>query len=131
KREALMSNPSATAESRAKKKLRTLWQHGDLFHVSSRYPRKRGAPKVDRLAGILGNGLLAPARCQDGSVLSDLSIVVKGSDIAYDSLVFLHRFGRKSLIYTIHEPGRFAVFVDPTIPVLTPESLEPNWVVLC
>jgi hypothetical protein len=123
--------PNDSAESRAKKKLRALWQRGDLFHVTSRYPRKRNVPKVDRLAAILRNGLLAPAQSQDGLVSSDHNIVVSGYDIAYDSLVFLHRFGELSPIYTICEPGRFAVFVDPAIPVLTPESLAPNWILLC
>lgn len=123
--------PDDSAESRARKKLRALWQRGDLFHVSNRYPRKPNAPRVDRLAGILRSGLLAPAQSRDGTVLSDLSIIMTGTDVSYDSLVFLHRFGEQSPIYTIAEPNRFAVFVDPAIPVLTPESLEPNWVILC
>jgi len=125
------SAPDWWAELRAKKKVKPLWQHGDLFHASTRYPRKPSAPKVDRLARILRCGLLAPAHCQEGLVLSDLSITVTGSSVPYDSLIFLHRFGSQSGIYIAREPGRFAVFIDPTIPVLTPESLEPDWVELC
>jgi hypothetical protein len=120
-----------SAEVRAKKKVRALWQLGDLFHVTERYPRKRNAPKVDRLAGILRSGLLAPAQSQDGSVFSDLNIVVTGFDTPYDSLVFLHRFGDYSHIYTMADAGRFAIIVDPTLPVLMQQSLGPNWVVLC
>jgi hypothetical protein len=75
--------------------------------------------------------LLAPARCQEGLVFSDLSITVNGSSVPYDSLIFLHRFGPQSGIYITREPGRFAVFIDPAISVLTPESLEPDWVILC
>ena len=37
----------------------------------------------------------------------------------------------QSRIYAICDPGRFMVFVDPAIPVLTPESMGENWVVLC
>jgi len=123
----------------AKDKVRKLWQLGDLFHNFSRYPRKpegkraikHGAQKVDRLAGILRNGILAPASCDDGSVRSDLNIEFAGAPVPYDSLVFLHLFGQKSWLYTISEPGRMTVFVEPTIPVLTPADLEPNWVILC
>lgn len=112
-------------------KLKPLWHHGALFHVTTRYPRKRNAPRVDRLAGILKSGLVAPARCQDGSVCSDLQVTVTGCRLPYDSVVFLHRFGSQSFIYTICDPGRFAVFIDPDFPVLTPEDLGPEWVVLC
>jgi hypothetical protein len=86
---------------------------------------------VDRLAGILRNGLLAPASCPDGSVCSDLNLVVTGTAVPYDSLIFLHHFGPESFLYTLVEPGRFSVFVDPTIPVLTPEAMGDGWVVLC
>lgn len=118
--------PDETAESGARKKLRRLWQAGDLFHVASRYPRQPNAPKVDRLAGILKSGLIAPARCQDGSVRSDLHIVVTGCCVPYDSLIFLHLFGRRSYLYTICDPGRFAVFVDPKLPVMKPEAMGPT-----
>jgi len=113
------------------KKVKSLWQFGDLFHATSRYPRKPNVPRHDRLAGILKSGLVAPARCQDGSVRSDLNIVLNGYGVPYDSLVFLHRFGPKSYIYTFCEPDRFAVFVDPTKPVLTPEDMGPEWPELC
>ena len=49
----------------------------------------------------------------------------------YDSLVFLDRFGPESFIYTLAEPGRFCVFVDPAIAVLTPEAMGGDWVLLC
>ena len=117
-------------ELRARKRLRDLWQPGDLFHVFSRYPRRRGAKKMDRLAGILNHGLLAPAACNDGSVVCDLQIVVTGSSVPYDSVIFLHRFGPDSHIYTMIDPGRIAVFVDPTTPVLTPEDMGPHWAIL-
>ncbi len=108
-----------------------LWHTGCLFHVTSRYPRKRNAPRVDRLAGILQRGLVAPASCPHGLVVSDLSIVVTGMGVPYDRLVFLHQFGELSPIYTICNPGRFAVFVDPALPVLTQAAMGSNWVVLC
>jgi hypothetical protein len=79
----------------------------------------------------LRNGLLAPAACPDGSVCSDLNIVVTGGALPYDRLVFLHRFGPQSAIYTVCEQGRFTVLVDPTTPVLTPESMGENWCLLC
>jgi hypothetical protein len=74
---------------------------------------------------------VAPAWCQDGSACSDLNLVVTGVSVPYDSLVFLHRFGPRSGIYTISEPGRCAVFLDPDTAVLTPEDMGPHWVVLC
>ena len=49
----------------------------------------------------------------------------------YDSLVFLHRFGPQSFLYTFSEPGQFTVFVDPATPVLTPAELGPHWGLLC
>jgi hypothetical protein len=80
---------------------------------------------------MLRNGVLAPAYCPDGSVCSDLQLVVTGTAVPYDSLVFLHRFGPQSFLYTLGGPGRFSVFVDPTLPVLTPEAMGAGWVVLC
>lgn len=115
----------------AQNKLKQLWQPGDLFHNVSRYPRKGGARPVDRLAGILQHGLLAPATCADGSVYSDLNLTVTGSAVPYDSLVFLHRFGPQSFLYTFSEPGQFTVFVDPATPVLTPAEMGPHWALLC
>jgi len=123
--------PDGKLELRARKNRTALWHSGALFHVSTRYPRNPRVAGVDRLAGILRNGLLAPAACQDGSVASDLHLVVTGTAVPYDRLVFLHRFGPQSYIYTLDEPGRFAVFVDPAILVLTPEAMGANWVVLC
>ena len=117
-------------ELRARERLRDLWKPGDLFHAFSRYPRRPGAKKVDRLAGVLRKGIVAPASCDDGSVSSDLNLVVTGSSVPYDSVVFLHRFGPQSGIYTIFEPGRVAVFVDPQTPVLTPEDMGSAWVVM-
>jgi hypothetical protein len=123
--------PDGKREPRARNERTALWHSGALFHASTRYPRNPRVAAVDRLAGILRNGLLAPAACQDGSVSSDLHLVVTGTAVAYDRLVFLHRFGQESYIYTIDEPGRFVVFVDPAILVLTPEAMGANWVVLC
>jgi hypothetical protein len=45
---------------------RSLWHTGCLFHATTRYPRNAKSPRVDRLAGILRHGLLAPAQCPDG-----------------------------------------------------------------
>jgi hypothetical protein len=115
----------------ARKTQPSLWQMGTLFHAARRYPRQLNVAKVDRLAGILRNGLIAPGCCKDGSVSSDLNLVVTGTGVAYDSLIFLHRFGPQSYIYTLSEPGRFMVFIDPAIPVLTPETMGDHWVVLC
>jgi hypothetical protein len=123
--------PGRGPKSRAAKDFQSLWHIGALFHVSHRYPRKRNVAKLDRLASIFRHGLLAPASCPDGSVCSDLNITVTGSAIPYDCLVFLHRFGPQSAIYTMLDPGRFMVFIDPAIALLTPESMGQNWCVLC
>jgi hypothetical protein len=110
---------------------RSLWRLGALFHASRRYSRRADVARVDRLASILRKGLLAPASCPDGSVCSDLNLVVTGVSVPYSQLVFLHRFGPQSAIYTACDPGRFIVFVDPAIAVLSPESMGQNWCVLC
>jgi hypothetical protein len=123
--------PNGKPEPRARQNRTALWHSGVLFHCSTRYPRNPRLAGVDRLAGILRNGLLAPASCKDGSVCSDLHLVVTGTDLPYDRLVFLHRFGPQSYIYTPDGPGRFVVFVEPAILVLTPEAMGANWVVLC
>ncbi len=57
--------------------------------------------------------------------------MVTGTAVPYDSLIFLHQFGPESFLYTLVEPGRFSVFVNPAIPVLTPEAMGDGWVVLC
>src|SRR5690348_7970196 len=118
-RASLVSAP----EARARAKIRKLWQEGDLFHVVSRYPRKPTTPAIDRLAGILRHGLLSPGHCRDGSVVSDLNLTVLHCEPSYDTFVFLHRFGKPSWLYTICEPGRFAVFVDPEFPVRTAQEM--------
>ena len=130
-RQSADPSPNWHVESRASERIRRLWQPGDLIHMTTRYPRKDKKRRLDRLAGILKQGLVAPARCRDGSVRSDLSLTVTGCSVPYDSLVFLHRFGDLSYIYTICDPGRFAVFVDPAVPVLNPKDMGPNWVLLC
>jgi hypothetical protein len=109
----------------------SLWQDGALFHSASRYPRRADARRVDRLAGILRNGLIAPACCEDGSVCSDLQLTITGTNVPYDSLIFLHRYGPRSSLYTWGEVGRFMVFVDPALPVMTPEDMGGKWVILC
>lgn len=116
-------------EALARRRIRPLWQVGDLFHVSDRYPRR--GPRIDRLAGILRSGIVAPARCEGGLVHRNVNVVVTGCSVPYDTLVFLHRFGPQSYLYTICEPGRFAVFVDSALPVLTPKDMGRNWVILC
>jgi len=123
--------PGGADTSTPAQQKRNLWHMGALFHCTSRFPRKAKAPRVDRLAGILQRGLLAPAQCSAGLVCSDLSIQVTGISVPYDGLVFLHRYGEQSYIYTICDPGRFAVFVDPAHPVITQEDMGDAWPVLC
>jgi hypothetical protein len=122
--------PDGERESPYRKEFTALWHEGALFHVSSRYPRRPDLPRVDRLAGILRQGLVAPGCCEDGSVCSDLRLEVRGTDIPYDTLVFLHQFGPPSFLYIPMEPGRFAIFVDPALPVLTRQAMGTKWVVL-
>jgi hypothetical protein len=117
--------------STASKDYIALWHNGALFHAASRYPSKPRTRKVDRLASILSNGLLAPACGREHSVCSDLNLVMTGMSAPYDSLVFLHRYGPQSVIYTFMEPERFMVFVDPAFPVLTADSMGTNWIILC
>ncbi len=117
-------------ESLARSRVKKLWQPGDLFHNFSRFPRRGGRPKVDRLAQILTNGLVAPASCEDGLVRSDLNIVVIGAPVPYDSLVFLHRFKEISGIYLFPQPGHFTVLIDPSVPVLTPQDMGKHWAVM-
>lgn len=112
----------------AKKK--KLWHNGCLFHNTRRYPRKTNGPHVDRLAGILERGLLAPNQCPEGLVRSDLNLTVTGIAIPYESLIFLHRYDDRSYIYTICEPGRFTVFIDPEFPVYTQEDMGEEWPIL-
>jgi hypothetical protein len=119
------------AESLAHSRIRKLWQPGDLFHNFSRFPQRRDMPRVDRLARILTKGLIAPASCDDGSVRSDLNIVVIGAPVPYDSLVFLHRFGPNSGLYLWSRPGHFTVLVEPNFPVLTPRDMGQNWMIAC
>ncbi|MBW3538929.1 MAG: hypothetical protein KY476_01540 [Planctomycetes bacterium] len=115
---------------RAKKDRAAIWQLGLLFHCTNRFPRRPDLPRIDRLAGILRHGLIAPGSCEDGSVRSDLNLTVVGTDLPYDSLVFLHRFGPESWLYTMAEPGRFAVLIDPALPVLTPDDMGRHWAIL-
>ena len=129
-----MSDPSAATGIHgvaARGERPSPWQPGALFHATRRYPRKPRAGRVDRLAAILRQGLRAPADCPAGSVCSDLSIVATGTIVPYDSLVFLHRFGNESAIYTFCEPGLFFLFVDPALPVRRPDDMGADWPVLC
>jgi len=119
------------AESLVHSRVRQLWQPGDLFHNFSRFPERPDIPRVDRLARILTKGLVAPASCDDGSVRSDLNIAVIGAPVPYDSLVFLHRFEPKSGIYLLSRPGHFTVLIEPSVPVLTPQDMGPNWMIAC
>jgi hypothetical protein len=130
-RSAQESHSPRDSEPQLPKDYASLWQPGALFHAFHRYPRRPDLPRVDRLAGILRNGLIAPASCRDGSVCSDLRITVTGTELPYDSLIFLHRFGPQSGIYMMAVPGRVMVFLDPATPVLTPESMRGSWPLLC
>lgn len=126
-----MTKQNATPEELARAKVRALWQAGDLFHVTSRFPDDATEPRVDRLAGILKRGLVAPARCDQGTVRRNIRITIEGAAIPYDSLVFLHRMCDWSRLYTRSEPGRFTVIVDPAHPVLTLQEMGPAWMLLC
>jgi hypothetical protein len=123
--------PKLAAEALAHSRVRKLWQPGDLFHNFSRFPQRPEVRRVDRLARILAEGLVAPAASGDGSVRSDLNIVVIGAPVPYDSLVFLHCFGPKSGLYLSSRPGHFTVLVEPSVPVLTPQDMGRNWMVAC
>ena len=107
-----------------------LWQMGALFHNTARFSQRRDRPQVDRLASILRQGLVAPAASTDGAAFSDLNIVAEGFAEAYDKLVFLHRYGEQSWLYTFSLPGHLTVFLDPATPVITPADLAPRWVKL-
>lgn len=122
---------SSRSRTSSRPRRASLWHMGCLFHVSHRYPYRAGANRVDRLAGILQHGLVAPGCCMDGSVRSDLLIQADGLVPPYDSLVFLHRYGKQSWLYTVAEPGRFFVFIDPEFPVLTQADMGRAWPVLC
>lgn len=119
------------APAKPRLKPNPLWKMGALFHVTDRYPHRPERPRIDRLAGILRHGLLAPSVCSDGTVFPNLNITYEGAPIPYDSLVFLHLMGEDSWLYTMCTPGRFAVFVDPAFPVITQEALGESWCVLC
>lgn len=120
-----------TAAAQAKKRIRPLWQTGDVFHVTSRYPQSTKVPRVDRLAGILKRGLVAPGRCEQGTVHPNIKIRFEGAAVAYDTLVFFHRVCPWSRLYIAPEPGRFTVLIDPAHPVLTPQEMGEAWAVLC
>lgn len=117
-------------EAAAREKIKPLWEMGDLFHAFYRYPQREDLPRVDRLAGILKKGLIAPAACDDGTVVSDLRLTVMGVSIPYDSLVFVHRFARMSGLYTMEIPGRMIVLIHPKSRYLTPQEMGPHWVML-
>lgn len=116
--------------SSIKSRVTPLWQPGDLFHNAQRYAQRPDGPPIDRLALILERGLVAPAACDDGTVRSDLKIVVTGAPLAYDNLVFLHRFDRHSGLYLLSQPDFFTVLVESSVRVVTPASLGPSWPVL-
>lgn len=129
--EPLKAIDQGESEALAGAKARTLWQRGDLFHNFSRFPQRPDAPKIDRLSAVLANGLVAPASCNDRSVVSDLRIYAFGSATPYDSVVFLHRLGPESGLYINDTPGKFTVFLDPSIAVLSPEDMGDSWPVMC
>ena len=117
-------------ETLARARVKKLWQTGELFHNFARSSHRPELKKVDRLARILANGLVAPASCEDGSVRSDLNITVIGAPVPYDSLVFLHRFGPRSGLYLWSRPEHFTVLVEPSVPFLTPQDMGKSWAVM-
>lgn len=94
-----IANQASANEALARARVKKLWQIGELFHNFARFSQRPEMKKVDRLTRILENGLVAPASCDDGTVRSDLNIVVMGAPVPYDSLVFLHRFREISGLY--------------------------------
>jgi hypothetical protein len=120
-----------TAEDRARDRLTTLWQPGMLFHLFSRYPRRPGAARIDRLAAVLKRGLIPPALDAQGTVISDWRLQVTGSSRPYDSFVFLHEFGDDSILYLPQSSDTICCFVDRSAPIVRPEALLPDWDMLC
>jgi hypothetical protein len=114
----------------ARSRVKKLWQAGELFHNFARFSHRPEMKKVDRLALILENGLVAPASCNDGTVRSDLNINVIGAPVPYDSLVFLHRFKEISGLYLWSRPDHFTVLVEQSVPFLTPKDMGKHWAML-
>ena len=119
------------ASSTAFSRITELWQPGSLFHNFSRYPERVDVPRVDRLALVLEQELVAPSTSKDGAVTQNISIMVHGSSVAYDSLVFVHRLNEHSGLYLNSRPGHFTVLLEPSLAVLAPEDMGPNWPVMC
>jgi hypothetical protein len=77
---------------------------------------------------------MAPAHSEDGLVVSDLNITVNDTRIAYDSLVFLHRYNNdESFMYTLlgADDDKVMVVVDGETPVMTYDEMGDGWPVLC
>jgi hypothetical protein len=126
-----VSAPLSDIEDRVPHGLAGPWQLGTLFHVFSRYPRRPEAVRIDRLASVLRHGLIPPALDPQGRVISDLRLQVTGCSRPYDSIVFLHEFGGDSALYLPRTPDTICCFVDRSVPIIRPQPLQPNWVVLC
>ena len=120
-----------TGVESARLKIKALWQSGDIFHNFSRYPERSDHPKVDRLALILQRGLVPPGSVKDGTIFSDLNIVVTGTETSYNDVVFLHRFGPSSGLYVSSRPGFVTVLVDSSVKVLTRDQMGEHWPCLC
>jgi len=81
--------------------------------------------------GHLTERVTSGASWPERFVCSDLQF---GGDSAprfpTNSLVFLHRFGPQSFLYTLGGPDRFSVFVDPGHFCVDTRSHGAGWVVL-
>lgn len=122
--------PSQNNDQQALAKVRPLWQQGDIFHNFSRYPTRSDLPRVDRLACMLEKGLVPPSLDPTRDAVSDLRIVITGSETPYDSVIFLHQMSKNSGIYITSKPGHCTVLIDQTLRLLTKEDMGAGWPVL-
>jgi len=112
--------------------LSEIWQDGTLFHLARRWAELEDGSRLDRLAGILEQGLVAPSYDPNNRILSDINIVVEGSERPYDSVVYLHRFDSGiSARYVSPGIDTICIFVDPVLPILEPSDMGYAWPILC
>ena len=117
-------SPTPTPEDKARSRIMPLWQDGNLFHNTKRFPK--GLEGVDRLDSILQNGLIPPGMDATDEVFSELHI--QGIE-GYDKVVFLHRFSERSLFYRPTSDDFITFFLERDIPVLSRRDI-PSWPIL-
>jgi hypothetical protein len=133
---------------RGRRAAKRLWRPGTLFHRFGRFPLPEVAldsGSTDRLTSILEYGLMAPAHCADGSVVSDLphlkvgldrlGVTLDETEVAYDSLVFLHSYRPDtSWIYMMLGDGAndtsCLVVLDDSTPTTPPDAMGEDWLML-